>query len=133
MDCAAAKPAGAVSTERAIAERGCRGVRVINRAATGPFVGGERAVDYRRATAVVVQSAGALSVTLSIPLGDRKAVENSGGSDGPYEDVIVQLILGFSCATTGAARVAEPATAPRPAFFRKERRCMNELLWQTFI
>src|SRR5690606_15432782 len=53
------------------------------------------------------------------------AVLNSGGVDGPYVDVIFQLIFGALCAKTGAAMAAEPAMAPRPAFFRNERRCIR--------
>src|SRR5690606_67805 len=35
-----------------------------------------------------------------------------------------QFRVGASCANTGAATAALPATAPRPACFRKERRCI---------
>src|SRR5690554_7742871 len=57
-------------------------------------------------------------------LTNSSEVPNSGGSDGPKDDVMVQLIFGFSWAMAGAAKVAVPATAPRPAFFKNERRCM---------
>src|SRR5690606_7305332 len=39
-------------------------------------------------------------------------------------DAMRQFRVGASCANTGAATAALPATAPRPACFRKERRCM---------
>jgi hypothetical protein len=39
-----------------------------------------------------------------------------------------QFSVGASCAKTGAATAAVPATAPRLAFFKNERRCIRNLL-----
>src|SRR5690606_41415095 len=65
------------------------------------------------------------SVASLMKLQNICAVLNSGGSEGPYVEVIFQLIFGLLCANTGAPMAAVPATAPSPAFLINERRCID--------